>query len=320
MNFIQTGYKGRSDWWMYIVMFFIVVFGSVLGQIPITLKAFFQVGGDFQKFTESGANSFADIGINSNLYLFLILLSFVVPLIIFYFVVKAMHKKKFTWTVTSREKIDWKRFFFGVILWGIVTVGVIGYDIITSPENYVWNFKPVPFFTLCLVAILFIPLQTSLEEFLFRGYYMQALGMWAKNKWFPLIVMSLVFGLLHGANPEIEKLGYIALVFYIGTGLFFGIVTLMDEGTELAMGMHAINNILAALFVTTDWTVFQTDALYVDTSDPSVSFETFMPVFILYPIVFFILSKKYGWTNWKDKLFGKVHKPINLDVLDELGS
>lgn len=320
MNFIQTGYKGRYDWWMYVAMFFIIFVTSILGQIPITVKAFWAADGDMDRFLQSGNNSFADLGIDSNLYLFLILLSFIVPLIVFYFVAKAIHKKKFTWIVTSRKKIDWKRFFFGVAVWGILTIGVIGYDIFASPENYVWNFKPVPFFTLCFVAILFIPLQTSLEEFLFRGYYMQALGMWAKNKWFPLIIMSLVFGLLHGANPEIEKLGYIALLFYIGTGLFFGIVTLMDEGTELAMGMHAINNVLAALFVTTDWTVFQTEALYIDKSDPSVTFETFIPLLVLYPIVFFVFSKKYGWTNWKDKLFGKVTNPFVANELDEIGS
>ena len=146
--------------------------------------------------------------------------------------------------------------FLVFFIWGLVTIFFLGSDIILSPEKYVWNFKPIPFFTLCFVAIVFMPLQTSLEELLFRGYYMQGLGLWIKNKWAPLIIMSVVFGLLHGLNPEIEKLGYIALVFYIGTGFFFGIVTLMDDGIELAMGMHAVNNILAALFVTTDWTVF----------------------------------------------------------------
>jgi hypothetical protein len=114
-------------------------------------------------------------------------------------------------------------------------------------------------------------------------------------------------------NPEIEKLGYIALVFYIGTGFFFGIVTLMDEGTELAMGMHAINNILAALFVTTDWTVFQTDALFVDTSEPSVGLEMFLPLCVLYPLVFFVFSKKYGWSNWKEKIFGKLVTPTRIE-------
>ena len=213
-----------------------------------------------------------------------------------------------------KKKIDWSRFFFGVFIWGLVTIFFLGSDILLSPEKYVWNFKPIPFFTLCFIAIVFIPLQTSLEELLFRGYYMQGLALWIKNKWAPLIIMSVVFGLLHGLNPEIEKLGYIALVFYIGTGFFFGIVTLMDDGIELAMGMHAVNNILAALFVTTDWTVFQTEALFIDVSEPSLGVEMFLPLVVLYPIVFLIFSKKYGWSNWKERIFGKLEKPSLIEI------
>ena len=141
---------------------------------------------------------------------------------------------------------------------------------------------------------------------------MQGIGVLAKNRWVPLVVTSVVFGLLHGTNPEVAKLGQITMVFYIGTGLFFGIVTLMDEGTEIALGLHAVNNITAAFFVTTDWTVFQTDALYIDISEPSVSWEMFVPVFILYPIMLFLFSKKYGWTDWKEKLTGKITKPDSL--------
>jgi membrane protease YdiL (CAAX protease family) len=204
--------------------------------------------------------------------------------------------------------------FFGVFIWGLVSIFFLGSDILLSPEKYVWNFKPIPFFTLCFIAIVFIPLQTSLEELLFRGYYMQGLALWIKNKWAPLIIMSVVFGLLHGLNPEIEKLGYIALVFYIGTGFFFGIVTLMDDGIELAMGMHAVNNILAALFVTTDWTVFQTEALFIDVSEPSLGVEMFLPLVVLYPIVFLIFSKKYGWSNWKERIFGKLEKPSLIEI------
>lgn len=107
------------------------------------------------------------------------------------------------------------------------------------------------------------------------------------------------------------------MVFYIGTGLFFGIVTLMDEGTELALGLHAINNIVAAVLVTTDWTAFQTDALYVDTSEPSVGFEMFFPVLVLYPLLLFVFSKKYKWTNWEERLTGKVSEPLkdNYNVI-----
>ena len=139
---------------------------------------------------------------------------------------------------------------------------------------------------------------------------MQGFGTAFRHTLPALLLTSLIFGLLHGMNPEVDKIGNIAFVYYIGTGLAMGIMTLMDEGTELAIGFHASNNILAAVLVTTDWTVFQTDALFLDTSEPSVGVEMFVPVFVLYPILLFVFSKKYGWTNWKDKLNGVVRKPI----------
>ncbi|WP_373940792.1 lysostaphin resistance A-like protein [Polaribacter sejongensis] len=240
------------------------------------------------------------------------ILMFIFGLISLIIGVKYIHKRTVTSLVTSRKRIDWKRFWFGFILWGIISSVVIMLGIYLSPDNYVWNFKAIPFFTLLAVSFLFLPFQTSFEELLFRGYFMQGLGILTKNRWFPLIFTSVCFGLLHGANPEVQKLGYISMVFYIGTGFFYGITTLMDEGTELSLGLHAINNIVAAFFVTTDWTVFQTDALYVDTSEPSVGWEMFFPVLVLYPILLFIFSKKYGWKNWKEKLTGKITKPVNL--------
>ena len=104
MNFLQTGYKGKNDAWMYVIMFFIVFIGSMIGQLPITVKAFFSADGDLQKFAKSGENSFADLGIDAKLYLFLILLSFIVPLALFLLTVRGMHKKKITWIVSSRKK------------------------------------------------------------------------------------------------------------------------------------------------------------------------------------------------------------------------
>jgi hypothetical protein len=313
MNFIQTGYKGKNDWWMYVVTLLVVFLGTQIGTFPLGIVAFSKTDGDIIKFKESAGEAFMNLGINSSFYLFLMLLSFVGGLIALILCIKAMHKKKLRWVITSRDKIDWSRFFYAFILWGIVSCALIIVGIILAPDNFVWNFKLVPFLILLVVSVLFIPLQTSFEELVFRGYLMQGVGMIVKNRWFPLFLTSILFGLLHAANPEIEKIGNIALVFYIGTGFLFGIVTLMDEGTELALGMHAVNNVLAALFVTTDWTVFQTDALYVDTSEPSVGWEMFFPVLIVYPAMIFVFSKKYGWKNWKEKLFGSIEKPMIIE-------
>jgi membrane protease YdiL (CAAX protease family) len=197
------------------------------------------------------------------------------------------------------------------VLWGIISSSLVLISYALSPEDYVLNFKLIPFIILCVIAIILLPLQTSFEEYLFRGYLMQGIGVIAKNKWVPLIVTSLIFGSLHIANPEVSKLGYNILIVYIGIGLFLGIITLMDDGMELALGFHAANNLFAALLVTADWTALQTHSILKDMSDPtSAGFvDIFMPVFVVFPIVVFILSKKYGWTNWKEKLFGKIEEP-----------
>ena len=144
---------------------------------------------------------------------------------------------------------------------------------------------------------------------------MQGIGVLFKNTLFPLLGTSIIFGLLHGFNPEVEKLGSIIMVYYIGTGLLLGIFTLMDDGLELSLGFHAANNIVVAIFITSSWSVFQTNALVLDTSEPSLIFSIFIPVFVLYPLVLFVFSKKYGWTNWKEKLTG-VLRPPKQDLID----
>ena len=155
-----------------------------------------------------------------------------------------------------------------------------------------------------------LPIQTSTEEFIFRGYLMQGFGILAKNRWVPLIITSAAFGLMHIMNPEVEKMGYFIMVYYIGTGLFLGIITLMDDGMELALGFHAANNIFTALLVTSEWSALQTESVLKDVSKPSAGFEILAPVFIIFPILLFIFSKKYNWTNWKEKLTGKIKTEV----------
>jgi len=306
MNFIQQAYKGNKDWYFWLVSIFLIVLGwQFMGPVPLMIVAF-NKSDSFEEFAKHAETMFTQLGINNNLYLFLMILTFVFALLSLLVAVKFIHKRSITSLVTSRDKIDWKRYWFAFFSWGLVAVLAILLGIFSAPENYMWNFKPVPFFTLVAISFLFLPLQTSFEELLFRGYFMQGLGVLCRNRWFPLVVTSVIFGLLHLANPEVEKLGHISMVFYIGTGFFFGITTLMDEGSELALGLHAINNITAAFFVTTDWTVFQTDALYIDTSEPSVGLEMFFPVLILYPLMLLFFSKKYKWSNWMEKLTGKI--------------
>jgi hypothetical protein len=312
MKFIQQAYKGNNEWWAYFLTIVLLFFGwQFIGVLPLFGVAFLYVE-NAQQFITATLDSFTSLGIDSNLYLLLIIVSFLGGLVALFLGIKYIHNRKIVTVITSRNKIDWSRVFYAFIVWGIIGIILISFGYFLEPENYIWNFKPVSFAILVLVSFLFLPIQTSMEEILFRGYLMQGFGTFFKKSFVALILTAVIFGLLHGLNPEVEKLGWISMVYYIGTGLVLGIFTLMDEGTELALGFHAANNIVAAVLVTANWTVFQTEALLIDTSEPSVGWEMFLPVFVLYPLVLFIFSKKYGWTNWKEKLFGTVTKPIEL--------
>ena len=68
---------------------------------------------------------------------------------------------------------------------------------------------------------------------------------------------------MHSFNPEIKEYGFWTMMpQYIVYGLVFGLVTIIDDGIELAMGAHAANNIFLSVFVTQKSSTLQTAALY----------------------------------------------------------
>ncbi|KAB1157536.1 CPBP family intramembrane glutamic endopeptidase [Flavobacterium luteum] len=302
--FIEQGVHPENKFWKYIIGSLIIILASTLGQIPLLIvvyiKSLLEV-----KSIPTNTDELMKV-LDSNLTLFLIMLSFVFALASLYYVVQYFHKQSFITVTTSRKKVDWSRVLFSFCIWTFFTVASTVAMYFFYPENFVINFKPIPFLILFFIAVIMIPIQTSTEEYVFRGYLMQGFGNLSLNKWFPLVMTSLIFGGMHLFNPEVDKLGYIILVYYIGTGFLLGIMTLMDEGMELALGFHAANNLIGALLVTADWSVFQTNSILKDISEPSAGFDVILPVIIIYPILLYIFSKKYNWTNWTEKLTGKI--------------
>lgn len=319
--YISQVYKVQHDWWRYIIGTIAAIVGVGIFSVPHLIALFaksFNGEADQSKFDD--VNYLMTL-FDSNLNLVFLLLPFAGGLLALLLMVKLLHRQSFTMLTTARNKIDWKRIWFAFFFWGIISSGLVLLDYFANPEGYELNFKPMQFAILCVIAVILVPIQTSFEEYLFRGYLLQGIGALVKNRWFPLMLTSVVFGLLHIANPEIEKLGYVLLVYYIGTGFFLGIMTIMDDGLELAIGFHAANNLFTALLVTADWTAFQTYSIFKDISDPTVAsfMDIFAPVFIIFPILLFIFGRVYKWTGWKEKLFGRVEAPPKEDykILDD---
>ena len=188
----------------YIKGSLIFIFFNFLGQIPLSLYIISQsdLVGEFTSHQDLFSK------LPSNLTLFLILLPFAVVLPFIYLVVTRLHQRSFISLITPRDRVDYNKILFSFFLWGTVSALMVIFDYMMSPQDYVWNFKPLTFLILLFVSVVMIPLQTSMEELIFRGYLMQGFGVLFKNRLMPLLITSILFGLLHIWNPEIDKLGF----------------------------------------------------------------------------------------------------------------
>lgn len=302
--FIAQGNTKENVFWKYLLGSFILFCASLVGQLPFIFGVYIK---SYKEKIPYPNTYEATVGfLDSNLALFLMLVSFVFVFFQLYALVRFFHKQSFLQLITSRNSIDWHRVLFSFSIWAGITIISTVVVYILYPEDFIVQFDWIPFLLLFVIGLLLFPFQIGSEELIFRGYLMQGFGNLAKNKWFPLLMTSLIFGMLHIANPEVDKMGYSILIYYIGTGLFLGIITLMDEGMELALGFHFANNFIAALLVTSDWTAFQTHSILKSTSDPSVFFDIILPISIIFPILVVLFAKKYQWTNWREKLTGRI--------------
>jgi len=125
MNFIQEGYKGRTEWYWYLITIMVVfVFWQIIGVIPISVAAFSKVE-SFDQFLVAANDAFATVGLNSNLYLFLALLTLIMGLVGLLLSIKFIHNRKIKTVITSRSKVDWHRILYGFGLWFVISVVVL---------------------------------------------------------------------------------------------------------------------------------------------------------------------------------------------------
>ncbi|WP_405201604.1 CPBP family intramembrane glutamic endopeptidase [Dokdonia sp. LLG6352-1] len=298
--FIEQAYKGENETWKFVITCILT-----MGIFISNLLFFLFVDVDPQAAMDDMMRLFK----SKNLLLAFNLAVFIPILAVLFLLVWALHKRSILSLTTARKKVDWSRIQFSFMMVFIYTVVSFGIVYYMTPEDYVLQFDSSKFGILVLIGLVFFPFQIGLEEYLFRGYVMQQVGIMARNRWFPLVLTSVLFGIFHWANPEVAELGAITMVFYIGTGLLLGIMTLMDDGMELALGFHFGNNLLAATLLTYEYSALQTDAIFKSVGQADTGVELVLPVLIVYPIFLFILAKKYKWSNWKEKLTGAVHPP-----------
>lgn len=295
MFFFASALQGRRGFLPVLGTIILVFVGLVIGQIPLTYAM--ASGG-----ISGSMPSAADLDVDQSIFLLLMILSFLGGLIGLLLGVVLFHRRSWKTLITPYARISWSRILLSFSIWiGLTAILEVCYYL-THPANYVFQFDAGAFFPLLLVAILFLPIQTSFEELFFRGYLMQVIGSASKSKWLAVIVTGVLFGLLHLANPEVSEFGFGRMMFYyIGFGIFAGVVTVLDDRLELMLGMHAATNIYGAAIVTFDASALQTPALF---RVQEFNLEWMLIFFIISLIVYtWYFGNRYEWISNFKKAF-----------------
>lgn len=303
--FLESARKGSNQPGLYLLGIAIIMVAYIMGQMPMLMLQMYKVSQN-TGITEESVRDFAKtmdftiFGIHKNTGLILLILIFFFAMAGLLIALK-IHKKQLKDLITPHSKIDFRKIFFGFGFWMLLSVGFEAVMYATDPANYVFRWHAGSFLGLLLIAFIMLPVQTSFEELFFRGYLIQGIAWFAGNKWLPLLVTSILFGLIHGMNPEVDKFGFWTMqAYYVTAGLFLGLITLLDDSLELALGVHAATNIYGATIATYEGSVLQTDSLF---STKVVNPVLMLVVFVLASVIFIgVCYKKYKWPHLRSVL------------------
>ena len=323
--FFKKATSGRNGIIWYILGVLSVMFGYMLGSVPLTAVQFYKVSADPSIGTDDVTRfnetlDWSILNMDKNLGFILMITIFIIAMLVFMLAIKYFHQRPFKNVITPNPSINYRKIAFGFGFWMALAFIFEGIVAITHPEAYYLNFKPISWIILLLICLFLLPIQSTFEELVLRGYLMPAFALITKNKWLPLLLSSVLFGLIHGANPEVSKFGFWTMqLYYVLAGLFLGLITVLDDSLELAIGVHAATNIFGAAFFSFDGSVLQTDSIVKASSiNPYLMTATFVVSAIIF---YFVCNKRYGWNGlsrlWQSPELGDESEDKLMDVLTD---
>lgn len=203
--------------------------------------------------------------------------------------VKVFHRRPILTLISADASLQLRRFFQGFGVWFLLISFLTLLEFLMQPSSFVWNFNPGLWGSFFPLALLLTPLQTSTEELLFRGYLLQGLSLILRHTFALITVVSFLFAIVHFGNPEMARSSVWIGLTYFSLGVFLTTITLKDNRLELALGVHAANNLFIALFVNSQDSVLQTPAMILQTVPlaPEVTFVGLLGAIVVFYFIFF---------------------------------
>jgi membrane protease YdiL (CAAX protease family) len=312
MNHLESSFTGKNSPWRYIVMFAVILIATnTVGAIPLLIGYVSKAASDPSIVSDiaKNPNDLGVLGLDPNMGLFMMLFPFLIGLLAFIILVKPLNYRTFKLTVNGTSTFRWNRFLVSGMVWAILSALYFFIYLKIDPSNFSLKNVSETLIPLILISLIFIPFQAAFEEVLFRGYLMQGFTVLFRNRWFPLLITSVLFGLMHAFNPEVEEFGFFTMMpQYVFFGLIFGIVTILDDGIEAAIGAHAANNAFLCIMVTHDSSALQTPAVF---EQQNIYPFTELAALLVTGLVFVVIMKMiFRWGSYSLVLSNVEAKPV----------
>ena len=295
-SFLDNSSTGKNNWWIWLVftVIFIIVW-QVVGSIPLVGFCWFlkvvSVAGyscSLEELVITGASKAPNF--------LLMHTAFLIGAASFYFFLKILHNKNLLKVLTQRIRFDYKRSLFGLSIFFLFAVIPLAATLLTDPSELKLRGDIPDLLLITLIALIFVPIQAGLEEAFFRGYLLQGFSLLFKSRVLILIITSLLFAFLHLMNPEPWSYGvgtYLISVFLVG--MFMGLITLIDGGIELAVGIHIANNLWVHLIVGLEDSAIPSSSLFIATNQNLDIIPTVIFSVSQYTLLTLVFAFKYKW-------------------------
>lgn len=140
-------------------------------------------------------------------------------------------------SVVGHLRLSWLRTCLAVA--AVPTVLLLALSFVTDPsEGSTWVGWGTFLAGLAMIICL-VPFQAAAEEYVFRGWLLQATGSFVRSPVLVLIPQAVLFAAAHGWGTS---WGFATLVVF---GVSAGWLTIRTGGIEAAVALHVMNNVVA---------------------------------------------------------------------------
>ena len=280
-NFLDAVKHGKNHWSCYLLSLLCITASIGIGGFVATL--FSDRTTKLSLPLETQTTTYHLINYWFNDFFKLFLANYIVSSIPFFFLllgifvaVEWIHRRNFFTLINPAGSIQWRRLMLGFKVWLFVLSIQLLIELLLAPQHFQWSFNPWQWLAFLPIALILTPLQTSTEELLFRGYFLQAAGQIIKQPVALAIATSLPFVTAHFSNSEMNRGGLWTGLTYGVLSVFLVAVTLKDNRLEFTLGIHAANNLFILLIANSSDSSLRSPSLLTQVAfaNPQVSFLT----------------------------------------------